>query len=412
MCSTDLRIDEASTGELVALVSKISAELAGRPAPDSAAVCLELTETLAAAVDRQEAALAGLIGVVDTAGEVQRWGFASTQAWLRHRLGMRDARAKERLTLARQRHRLGQVVRRWSAGELSLGYAATIAGAVARLDEDDCAAAERLLLDMADRGFSAGKVAVFGRRIREVIAERDGTDQPAEAARGYRRSWIQTTRSLDGGRHLTGWLNAEDAAVWDAALGPLAAPAGADDPRDLPERTAAALTTVLSQGHRAAQVTVVCDLDTLTGGTAPARLADGTPIPAEHARRIALNAGVSPLLLGRGHLPLYLGRTARFATGPQRRVLQTLYPTCAVEGCEVPGSLCEVDHVGGWALGASTDIDRLCLTCGWHNRYKHTHPDRITTTHHPDGRHLYRLRHPEPDLPAATSRPPPQSQAA
>ncbi|NKZ08228.1 HNH endonuclease signature motif containing protein [Actinomadura latina] len=175
---------------------------------------------------------------------------------------------------------------------------------------------------------------------------------------------------------------------------------------------AAALGAVLSGGHRATKVTVVCDLDTLTGGTAPARLTDGTPIPAAQARRIALNAGVSPLLLGRGHTPLYLGHRVRFATGPQRQVLETLYPTCAVQGCEVPGTLCEVDHVRGWALGRSpTDIDVLSLCCGWHNRYKHTNPDRLHITTDENGRYIYRLRPPGAD-PPAERRPPPWPRAA
>ncbi|TDD90446.1 HNH endonuclease [Actinomadura darangshiensis] len=386
-------LDAASTVELVNAASVIAAELARRNAPESAAVCVELTETLAAAVDMHEAALAGLIGVVDNGREVQRWGFPSTRSWLRNRLGMRDARAKERLALARQRSRLTQVTERWVAGSLSYGYAATIAGAVARLDDDDCPVAEEILLGMVDQNFSAGKVASFGRRIRDVIAERDDTGPaPGDARRGYERSWIDSTRSLDGGRYIKGWLNTEDAAIWDGTLGPLAKPAGTDDHRDLSERTAAALASVLSGGHRATKITVICDLDTLTGGTIPARLPDGTPIPAEQARRIALSAGVSTLLLGSGGLPLYLGRTERFASPAQRRVLEALNPTCAVQGCEVPGTLCEVDHVNGWALGSPTDIDQLTLTCGWHNRFKATSPHQIHITRTADGRHTYRLR--------------------
>ncbi|MFG1851383.1 DUF222 domain-containing protein [Actinomadura geliboluensis] len=422
MSSIAVDLDAASTTELVNAASAIAAELATRTAPESAAACMELTETLATATDLQEAALAGFIGVVDGAREVQRWGFPSTRSWLRSRLGMRESRAKERLTLARQRHRLPEMTERWTAGDLSAGYAATIADAITRLDDDDCPAAENILLGMVDQGFSAGKVASFGKRIRDVIAERDGTEQaPEDVARGYERSWVDSTRSLDGGRYIKGWLNAEDAAIWDGTLGPLAKPAGTDDHRDLSERTAAALTTVLSGGHKATKVTVICDLDTLTGGQDPARLTDGTPIPAAQARRIALNAGVSPLLLGGGNTPLYLGHRVRFATAPQRQVLETLYSTCAVEGCEVPGTLCEVDHVNGWALGHSpTDIDKLALTCGWHNRYKHTNPDRIHITKTPDGRYTYRLHPPgtgQTTRPptwslAPAGRPPPTSQAA
>ncbi|TYB41180.1 HNH endonuclease signature motif containing protein [Actinomadura chibensis] len=415
MESVVIELGGASAMELVEAASAIAAELARRSAPESASACLELTETLARANDMHEVAIAGFVAVVDRAQEVRRWGFPSTQAWLRNRLGMRDARAKERLSLARQFERVGEMAGRWAAGELSFGYAATIAGAVARLDDDDCRAAEEILLGMVDQEFSAGKVASFGRRIRDVIAERDGTEPPdGDSRRGYERSWIDSTRSLDGGRYIRGWLNAEDAAVLDGTLGPLAKPAGPDDHRDLSERTAAALTSVLAGGHKATKVTVVCDLDTLTGGAAPARLADGTPIPAEHARRIALSAGVSPLLLGRGNHPLYLGRAVRFASAGQRQVLETLYATCAVQGCEVPGTLCEVDHVDGWALGnGPTDIDRLALCCGWHNRFKHTNAEQIRVVRTEDGLYRYRvLPPPGSRAEVGVGRPPPQLQAA
>ncbi|MFG2087256.1 MULTISPECIES: DUF222 domain-containing protein [unclassified Spirillospora] len=403
MCSSGFDPASMSTSELVDAAAAIASELAQRPGPGSPAVCMRDAETLARATDLHESVLAGLIGRVDASGEMRRWGYPSVRSWLRTRLGMREARAKERIALARERHRLPQVAQRLAAGDLSYGYAATVAAAVTRLDDEDCARAEEILLDLAEQGFSAGKVAAFANRITDLIAERDGTETPdPDSRRGYRRSWIDSTRSLDGGRYVKGWLTAEDAAIWDGTLGPLAKPAGADDHRDLAERTAAALTTVLSGGHRATKVTVICDLDTLTGGTAPARLTDGTPIPAEQARRIALAAGVSPLLLGRGHIPLYLGRTTRFATPAQRRVLEALNPTCAVQGCEVPGTLCEVDHVAGWALGDTpTDIDNLTLTCGFHNRFKAASPDQIHVTRDHDGRYTYRLLPPgdKPDRP-------------
>ena len=157
---------------------------------------------------------------------------------------------------------------------------------------------------------------------------------------------------------------------------------------------------------------MICDLDALTGGDTPARLTDGTPIPAEQARRIALSAGVSPLLLGRGHVPLYLGRTTRFATPAQRQVLEALNPTCAVQGCEVPGTLCEVDHVASWALGHTpTDIDNLALTCGFHNRFKASSPNQIHVTRPQNGRYTYRLLppdHPPPPGDITDRHPPPR----
>jgi hypothetical protein len=392
-----------STGELVDAAASIAAELARREASASPAVCMAQAETLARATDQHECALAALIGRVDASAEIRRWGLPSTLAWLRTRLGMREARAGERLHLARQSRRLPEVTRRLAAGDLPYGYASTIAAAVVRLDDGDCTAAEQILLDLAGQGLSAGKVAVFANKITDLIAERDGTEQApdTDTRRGYERSWIDTTRSLDGGRYVKGWLNAEDAAIWDGTLAPLAKPAGTDDRRDLSERIAAALTSVLSGGHTATRVTIICDLDTLTGGPTPARLADGTPIPAAQARRIALAAGVSALILGRGNIPLYLGHRQRFASPAQRQVLQTLYPTCAVHGCEVPATLCEVDHVHGWALGHSpTDIDQLTLCCGWHNRFKHANPTQIAITKDGAGRYVYRVLPPDDPHPA------------
>ncbi|MEU5881834.1 DUF222 domain-containing protein [Spirillospora sp. NPDC047279] len=493
--SSRLDIRNTSTTELVEVLNAIAAELTTRPAPESGGACKELTESVAGAVDQTERVLAGLIARVDASGVVKEWGFASTKAWLRTTLGMRDGRAQERLTLARHVSRLPQVDERWTAGELSFGYAATIAEAVTRLTDDDCAKAERILLDLADEGVSAGQVARVGRRIRDVIAERDGTDEPDEAKRSHDRSWMAATRSLDGGSHVQGWLNPEDSAIWHGVLDKLAKPAGPDDMRDTAERTAAALSSVLSRGHRSTKVTLIVDLQTLTssltpnltpgpagsatasaptpgtetlpspataatapasgegpdmasepcsnqpagsfpdpasnatyaaapapttgpssvapaesaahalqsGGWGSARLADGTPISAEQARRIAMNAGISPLILGAGNHPLYLGYTVRFASPAQRRALEAIYPTCAVEHCPIPGTLCEVDHVDGWALGHSpTNIDKLALCCGWHNRWKHTHPKQMEITRDVQGRYVYRTL--PPPLPWKTGR--------
>jgi hypothetical protein len=384
--------DTASIKDLVEAAAAIVSELTNRPAPESGAACMELAEALATVTDQAEHALATLIAVVDRTGEMKHWGLPSTQAWLRCRMGMREGRAKERITLARQLPRLGRVSKDLAAGELSYGYAATIADAVQRLNDDDTAAAEDILLNAAGEGLSAGKVAKLGSKIHDLVRERNGEETlPEDVQRGYERSWVTVSRSLDGGCYLKGWLNPEDTAILDGTLAPLAKPAGADDRRDLGERTAAALTTVLAGGHKDTRVTVIADLDTLSGATdTPGRLRDGTPIPAAQVRRLALTAGISPLLFGQGHVPLYLGKTVRIATAGQRRALETVYDTCAVHGCEVPGFLCEVDHVDGWALGNSpTDIDKLTLCCGWHNRWKHTHPDQIEITH-TNGRYTYR----------------------
>jgi hypothetical protein len=123
------------------------------------------------------------------------------------------------------------------------------------------------------------------------------------------------------------------------------------------------------------------------GRRLPAAFLDGTPVTPENARRIALNAGISPLVLGRAGIPIYLGRSVRFATSAQRRVLLALYDTCCVRGCQIPAHLSEIHHLGGgWKLGTPTDIDQLTMLCGWHNRWIETHQHQVAQSRDAQGR--------------------------
>jgi hypothetical protein len=372
-------LDDASHGALVEAAEAIAAELAARTAPESPTVCLEEAEILGRAIDRSEAAMASLVRRVDAAGEARRWGFTCTTAWLRARLGMRGGRAGDRVVVARQLPRLSRIAKLLASGDLSYGYATAICQAVTRLDDTDATTGEEILLELADAGGTVKDVAKAGDRIRDLVAERDGREAPpADSKRGFERSWAEQSRSLDGSSWVKMWLNAEDTAVFSQALEPLAKPVGAGDDRDHGHRLADALISVLARGHRTTGATVIIDLETLQGSDKPARLPGDGVIPARRARQIALNAGVNALLLGSDGRPLYLGRTVRFASPAQRRVLQTLYDTCVVDGCEIPAWLCEIHHLGGgWKLDVPTDIDKLVPACGWHNRWIEDNPQRV-----------------------------------
>jgi hypothetical protein len=130
-------------------------------------------------------------------------------------------------------------------------------------------------------------------------------------------------------------------------------------------------------------------------GTAfTARLPDGTPIPIQWARQILLAAGFSALVIGSDGQPMYLGRKVRCATPHQRRAINARYRTCAVTGCDIPASLCELDHADGWANGDVTDIDKLAPLCRFHNSHKFEYPDRVCVAVGDDGRLRYDLIRP------------------
>ncbi|MGI8328387.1 DUF222 domain-containing protein [Actinomadura scrupuli] len=551
----------ASSAELVGAVEAIVGELAVRAAPRSGAAAMELAESLGRCLDVAEAALAVLVARVDETGVCREGGFSSPAAWLRGALGMRHGRAAERVTVARQLPRLPRVGKLLAGGGLSWGYAAAICQAVPRLDQEQTPVAEEILLGMAEEGLTVQQVIKAGDRITDLIAEHQGTEaEPAEARRGFCRSWFARSRSLDEGTWFKGWLNAEHTAMFDQIIGPLAKPRAQGDDRDLAQRTADALFSVISEGNKGAGLTLIVDLaaylqatgDTVprphppadstppagaagsgapdaaadttdtgpghataptkpdadaehaasehaasehpesehadsehftaqqtgserttadtgaerstaqeagceptaqdtghdhavpqdtspeadpeagafreaesgpdpgggqydtapkvppsptptpkrsspaTGDRArrvPARLLNGTPISPQDARRIALNAGISTLILGPTGAPLYLGRTVRFATPAQRKVLLALYETCIVHGCQIPAHLCEIHHLsGGWKLGTPTDIDQLAPACGWHNRWIDHHPDHITHTTDTHGRTILKIQ--------------------
>src|SRR5690606_23619002 len=108
-----------------------------------------------------------------------------------------------------------------------------------------------------------------------------------------------------------------------------------------------------------------------------ARTADGTPIPAETARRMACDANLLPVVLGGRGQPLDVGRSRRLATDAQRAALRTQHPNCAVEGCYKPFDWCDIHHIIPWSSddasepSGKTDIDNLVPLCSHHHRLVH-----------------------------------------
>lgn len=85
---------------------------------------------------------------------------------------------------------------------------------------------------------------------------------------------------------------------------------------------------------------------------------------AGHIRRVVVNAD---------GVVVDQGRKQRLFTGPAREAALLLLRRCEHPGCDVPATLCQVDHATEWTYGGPTDQEQARGRCGGHNRYKHRH---------------------------------------
>jgi len=125
-------------------------------------------------------------------------------------------------------------------------------------------------------------------------------------------------------------------------------------------------------GGAPTQLVVTIDLDRLISGLGVGTLAEGTPITAGQARRLACNAGIVPAVLGGRSEVLDLGRSRRLFSGAQRKALALRHRQCQAEGCTVPATWCEAHHAGApWSRGGRTDLADGQLLCSWHHHRAH-----------------------------------------
>ena len=97
-------------------------------------------------------------------------------------------------------------------------------------------------------------------------------------------------------------------------------------------------------GGTTTSVMVTLDLDTLLTGLGTATTSTGDRITAEQARRLACQARIIPVVLGRKGEVLDLGRSARLFSPAQRKALAIRDRECTAEGCAIPAAWCEAHH--------------------------------------------------------------------
>lgn len=230
------------------------------------------------------------------------------------------------------------------------------------------------------------------------LANQDGKP-PSDEERARKREFTMHPQGPDGMSKVTGNLDPEGRAIFEAVFAKWGAP-GQCNPDDEtpcvdgepdPSQAAADLRSAGQRRHDAlkavgrallasgalgqhnglpATIIVSTTLQDLEAGAGQAVTGGGSLLPLSDLIRLASHA-YHYLAVFDKHTEqaLYLGRTKRFASPGQRIVLHAKERGCSRPGCTVPGYWSQVHHVEGWAADdGPTDIDKLTFACGPDNR--------------------------------------------
>jgi hypothetical protein len=322
-------------------------------------------------MDRQEAAFARLARAAHTRGVGSVDGAASTAAWLRHQVGMREGDARAAIEAGEVCELLPETGMAWRAGEISTGAARTIVAARVDGHDDSLIACEAELLALARRRDlrSLQRAAAHFRNL----AHADGTE-PTD------RDGLHVSQLYDGRTVLSGELGDLAAETVVTALHAYTDPPTDDDQRTTSQRYAAALVRIAEvalahlhdESRPQAHVSIVLDWNTLHNGDLGRTDGQFTgPIHPQDIQRLLCDSTVSRIVTGPDSLPLDVGRSRRTIPPALRRALVERDQGCRFPGCNRPPGWCQAHHTIPWKHGGPTDLNHLVLFCDRHHHVVH-----------------------------------------
>jgi hypothetical protein len=374
--------------ELAELVEAGAQQIVGalRAACAEGLSVIQLTELLGVALRQRnqiDAAVSHTIGTVDAAAEKAREPGELTMglscaAWLACQLHISSSAAHAQVRLARQLPSMPATLAAFERGELSPQHATVVARSVERVTRGggDAGLAEKLLLREA-QSRDPRDLLRYGLGLLHRLAPRE---MEAEEDRRHRCRYLRLAELYDGGYEVEGYLDEIAGARLKTALDGVMGPRARSDERTPGQRRADALDEIVTRvldsgdlpvrGGQRPHLTITASLETLRADPgAPAGLLDwGFPISGKALRRIADDAEITPILIGKSGDPLHVGRKYQTATRKMRKALAERDRRCVWPGCDRPPEWSQGDHIDPWAQGGETDIDRMRLLCGDHNR--------------------------------------------
>jgi hypothetical protein len=317
-----------------------------------------------------------------------------TSSWLTHVLHSHSLeRARDQVRQARaMRERFPQARDGLRAGQLSVEQAEAVVSTLgklpAELDTATMAEAEQTMLGFTD-SHNPTDLRRLGHHLVDVVAPEIGEAETAKALERL-EARAQDKRALFfwddncGGVGVSGMLPPVDGARLRDVIAAITArprPSGEDpsgDDRSATQKRADALAEVVDGYLKSGEapvfagdhvrVAVTIDYRTLLGDLGHATLADGSPISAGEARRLACDADILPAVLDTNSVPLDIGQHRRLFSQELRQALVLRDRGCCFPGCEAPPSACQGHHIQPWWDNGPTALHNGALVCPYHHR--------------------------------------------
>jgi uncharacterized protein DUF222/HNH endonuclease len=348
--------------------------------------------------DRLEAKICAAVGAFDDTNEWDRVdGCASLAGWLRVVGRMTAGDAARLAKTARRLRGLPRLRAAWLSGTVSGGHVACVVANLSDRTAPLFAAQEDDLVPVLAR-VEVAAAAIAMRAWAAEARERLGDDGTAPDP--DRSAHLSPT--LSGGR-LDANLDPEAFHAAEAAIRLAMGTKADDDERTITQRRHDALGEVFTHfldhqttrlgGHHRPHVNITIPLESLEAGTGQGTYADGTPITAADARRLACDANLHRVITRADGSVLDYGRATRAISAALFTVLTIRDQGCRFPGCDRPSHMTDGHHIQHWTDLGETEPDNLVLLCRRHHRIIHRpgwtitlQPDTTVMVVGPDGR--------------------------
>jgi hypothetical protein len=329
------------------------------------------TDQLGAAMDQlnglHNAALWQLLRVVaayERKSACESDGMRTMAEWLCTRYGVGLATARSWVEAASALEDLPQLSHAFAQGRLSFDKLSALLP-IASADNE-----AELLEQALSLNLNALKSLV--RRQRPVTKEEDAE---AHEQRSLRWTWDERRNRV----RLWGHLRADQGATVVKALERCAHligrnPNGSWDP--LPQRAADALVELCGQALSSdsdadrASVVIHADASALVAAEGSAETEEGFVLSSEALRRSCCDCRLQIVAHDEDGETVGIGRLSRSVRRWLVRQLRARDQGCVFPGCNRRRYL-QAHHVWHWIRGGPTDLDNLCLLCGYHHYLVH-----------------------------------------